>query len=148
MHFTFLFIDRLFVLLGIFVIVALVASGKIFKTTIFSTESKCFMCSLEGSSSDPAKNNEFVPRTVNNGTGPCSQYAILDEAWRNIPSSGVARPGTALFCDKPGSASANVKVREGWYRFEEPAGTYIPTEQHWTGEDAVRVSKGPFRLSA
>lgn len=59
--------------------------------------------------------------------GPCRNYTTLNEAWRKINEDGVSFPGTTangggLFCDKPRDG----RVTPGWYRFEEPAGTYLP----------------------
>ncbi|XP_078658291.1 uncharacterized protein LOC144903752 [Branchiostoma floridae x Branchiostoma belcheri] len=63
---------------------------------------------------------------------PCADYAVLDEAWRNV------QHGTEDQCDD-GFAGE-------WYRFMEPAGTAMPTEAppNWNrcGADAPMWMNG------
>ena len=87
----------------------------------------------------PAANNPYRPERVNNGTGPCNDHTILREPWRRIPGSGSVSDDALLYCDKPGpgSTGTNVKLNEGWYRFKDFAGTYLPTRA--PGADDRRV---------
>ncbi|TRY78825.1 hypothetical protein TCAL_08759 [Tigriopus californicus] len=51
-------------------------------------------------------------------TSVCNNYNILDQAWRKI----VPRYIGSYKCDLE-----RPKLQEGWYRFQEPAGTFLPT---------------------
>lgn len=48
----------------------------------------------------------------------CDNYKVLDQAWRKIVPGYT---GSSYLCD--------LELAEGWYRFQEPAGTYLPTSE-------------------
>ena len=68
----------------------------------------------------------------------CTQYTVLNEAWRKVTGFGPSVNGGRYHCDtwRPGG---NRGIKEGWHRFSGPAGTHLPTERLNSGAGVREV---------